>query len=197
MRRTAGPLALVVATLALAYPAPAMDLRGLYPRSELEYWQGITPVDLNTALREDFLPVLTPDERKRLARVRLEFPLECTPQRDPETREVYCSDPMTYLAMRDGAVYVNTARAALHDLDALVGALGSGGLSAAGLDHFEGEQLPEGHPLTSMQNVVLTPHIGGATFDTETNHSAMIAGDIARLLAGAAPVHCLNPEVLG
>jgi D-3-phosphoglycerate dehydrogenase len=101
-----------------------------------------------------------------------------------------------FAAMRDGAVYLNTARAALHDLDALVEALRSGKLSAAGLDHFEGEQLPEGHPLLEMSNVVLTPHIGGATYDTETNHSAMLADDIARLLAGDSPLRCVNPEVL-
>jgi D-3-phosphoglycerate dehydrogenase / 2-oxoglutarate reductase len=101
-----------------------------------------------------------------------------------------------FAAMRDGAVYVNTARAALHDLDALVEALRSGKLSSAGLDHFEGEQLPEGHPLIGMPNVVLTPHIGGATYDTEVNHSAMLADDIALLLSGDKPRHCVNPEVL-
>ena len=105
-------------------------------------------------------------------------------------------DEGRFAAMRRGAVYVNTARAGLHDLDALTAALQSGHLSAAGLDHFEGEQLPEGHPLTEMPNVVLTPHIGGATFDTEVNHSRMIAEDVARLLAGERPLHCVNPEVL-
>jgi D-3-phosphoglycerate dehydrogenase len=93
-------------------------------------------------------------------------------------------------------VYVNTARAGLHDVDALTAALQSGHLSAAALDHFEGEQLPAGHPLTEMSNVVLTPHIGGATYDTEVNHSRMIAEDVARLLAGERPLHCVNPEVL-
>lgn len=47
-----------------------------------------------------------------------------------------------------------------------------------------------------MTNVVLTPHIGGATFDTETNHSAMIADDVVALLRGERPLHCANPEVL-
>lgn len=98
--------------------------------------------------------------------------------------------------MRDGAVYVNTARAGLHDLDALVEGLQSGKLSAAGLDHFQGEALPEGHPLLSMDNVVLTPHIGGATFDTEANHSTLLADDLARLVRGERPVHIANPEVL-
>jgi D-3-phosphoglycerate dehydrogenase len=47
-----------------------------------------------------------------------------------------------------------------------------------------------------MPNVVLTPHIGGATYDTEANHSRLIANDVARILRGDAPVHCVNPEVL-
>ena len=99
-------------------------------------------------------------------------------------------------AMRGGAVYLNTARAALHDLDALTAALESGHLGGAGLDHFEGELLPEDHPLGGRADVVLTPHIGGATFDTEANHSALIAADLARLLAGETPRHIANPEVL-
>jgi D-3-phosphoglycerate dehydrogenase len=84
----------------------------------------------------------------------------------------------------------------LHDTDALVAALQSGHLAGAGLDHFTGEHLPTDHPLVSMSNVVLTPHIGGATYDTEANHSRLIADDIARLLRGERPVNCVNPEVL-
>ncbi len=99
-------------------------------------------------------------------------------------------------AMRDGAYYLNSARGGLHDLDALVSALQSGHLAGAGLDHFDGEHLPAGHPLIEMTNVVLTPHIGGATFDTEVNHTTMIAEDVRRILAGEIPLHCVNPEVL-
>jgi D-3-phosphoglycerate dehydrogenase len=102
-----------------------------------------------------------------------------------------------FAAMRDGVVYVNSARAALHDTDALVEALRSGKVSAAGLDHFEGEFLATDHPLTGFDSVVLTPHIGGATYDTETNHTATIAEDLCRLLAGAKPLHIVNPDVLG
>jgi D-3-phosphoglycerate dehydrogenase len=98
--------------------------------------------------------------------------------------------------MRDGVVFLNTARAQLHDTDALVAALQSGKVSAAGLDHFVGEHLPVDHPLIGMDNVVLTPHIGGATYDTETNHSRLVADDLARLLAGERPLHIVNPEVL-
>lgn len=98
--------------------------------------------------------------------------------------------------MREGAVYVNTARAALHDLDALTDALASGQLSAAGLDHFEGEHLPPDHPLAAMANVVLAPHIGGATYDTEANHTALMASGLLAVLRGDAPPNLVNPEVL-
>ncbi len=101
-----------------------------------------------------------------------------------------------FRAMRDGAIFLNTARAAVHDLDALTAALESGKLAGAGLDHFEGEVLPTDHPLASMRNVVLTPHIGGATYDTETNHTTLIADDLDRLVRGEKPLHCANPEVL-
>ena len=47
-----------------------------------------------------------------------------------------------------------------------------------------------------MINVILTPHIGGATYDTEENHSRLVADDLARLLGGERPLHCVNPEVL-
>src|SRR3954468_24685635 len=75
-----------------------------------------------------------------------------------------------FAAMKDDAIYLNSARAALHDTDALVEALRTGQIAGAGFDHFEGEHLPKGHPLLEMRNVVLTPHIGGATYDTEANH---------------------------
>ena len=98
--------------------------------------------------------------------------------------------------MRPGAIYLNTARAALHDTDALVAALDSGHLGGAGLDHFDGEILATDHPLTSLTNVVLTPHIGGATYNVESNQTAMVVADIKAILSGATPLHCANPEVL-
>jgi D-3-phosphoglycerate dehydrogenase len=101
-----------------------------------------------------------------------------------------------FARMKQGAIYVNSARALLHDTDALVDALQSGHLSGAGLDHFVGEHLPTDHPLISMTNVVLTPHIGGATYDTESNHSKRIADGLAELLAGGRPDNLVNPEVL-
>jgi D-3-phosphoglycerate dehydrogenase / 2-oxoglutarate reductase len=101
-----------------------------------------------------------------------------------------------FARMKHGAIYLNTARAMLHHPEALVDALRSGKLAGAGLDHFEGEHLPTDHPLVSMPNVVLTPHIGGATYDTEANHSKLIADGFEQLLGGGKPDNLVNPEVL-
>jgi len=112
----------------------------------------------------------------------------------PETAQMM--GPDQFAAMKPGAIYLNTARAALHDTDALVAALDSGHLAGAGLDHFEGEILPTEHPLTAMDNVVLTPHIGGATYDVESKQTAIVVADIKAILSGGQPLHCANPEVL-
>ncbi|MCV7146561.1 NAD(P)-dependent oxidoreductase [Mycobacterium riyadhense] len=102
-----------------------------------------------------------------------------------------------FAAMRDGVVFLNTARAQLHDTDALVHALRTGKVAAAGLDHFAGEWLPTDHPLAAMPNVVLTPHIGGATWNTEVRQAQMVADGLEALLSGNTPAHIVNPEVLG
>jgi phosphoglycerate dehydrogenase-like enzyme len=65
--------------------------------------------------------------------------------------------------MRESAVLINTARAALVDEAALVTALRERRIAGAGLDVFEDEPLPAAHPLTMLDNVVITPHIGWAT----------------------------------
>ena len=112
----------------------------------------------------------------------------------PETQHMIGA--AQFARMKNGAIYVNTARAMLHDADALVAALKSGHLAGAGLDHFEGEHLATNHPLVGMANVVLTPHIGGATYDTEANHSTLIADGLDQLLGGGKPDNLVNPEVL-
>ncbi|MDQ1697206.1 MAG: D-3-phosphoglycerate dehydrogenase / 2-oxoglutarate reductase, partial [Frankiaceae bacterium] len=112
----------------------------------------------------------------------------------PETMQMI--GEKQFAQMKPGAIYLNAARAALHDLEALVGALQSGHLAGAGLDHFDGEVLPPDSPLAKLPNVVLTPHIGGATYDTEANHSVMMAEGIGAILRGDKPTNCINPEVL-
>jgi D-3-phosphoglycerate dehydrogenase len=112
----------------------------------------------------------------------------------PETQHLIGAEQ---LALRKPeAIYLNSARALLHDTDALVAALRDGQIAGAGLDHFVGENLPVDHPLCAMDNVVLTPHIGGATWDTEVNHSRSIAEGLRILLEGGRPPNLVNPEVL-
>jgi D-3-phosphoglycerate dehydrogenase / 2-oxoglutarate reductase len=101
-----------------------------------------------------------------------------------------------FAQMKPGAIYLNAARAALHDVDALVDALQSGHLAGAGLDHFEGEVLPPDSPLARLPNVVLTPHIGGASYNVEANHAQMMADGVAAILRGDKPTNCINPDVL-
>ncbi|MFI6604073.1 NAD(P)-dependent oxidoreductase [Nonomuraea sp. NPDC050536] len=104
----------------------------------------------------------------------------------PETRGFF--GDAEFAAMRPGAVYLNTARGALHDLSALVDALRSGRLGGAGLDHFEGEWLDPTHPLARLSNVVLTPHLGEATGESRERHAETVVEHVARLLRGEPAV---------
>jgi len=99
-------------------------------------------------------------------------------------------------AMKDGAFLVNTARFEIVAEEPLMEALGSGRIAGAAFDHFPNEFLPAGHPLTAMPNVVLTPHIGGTTEETEVEQTDSVAAGIRSLVEGAEPVNVANPEAL-
>jgi len=87
----------------------------------------------------------------------------------------------------DRAILVNTARGALVDEDALVAALKSGRLFAAGLDVFRDE--PGGNPaLADLDNVFLLPHIGSATFETRDAMGFRALDNLDAFFAGDAPV---------
>ena len=68
-----------------------------------------------------------------------------------------------FASMKPTAIFINTARGPIVDEAALIEALEEKRIAAAGLDVFDAEPLPRGHPLTNLSNVVLTPHSGGAT----------------------------------
>jgi lactate dehydrogenase-like 2-hydroxyacid dehydrogenase len=85
-----------------------------------------------------------------------------------------------------GAVVVNAARGTLVDDDALVAALRSGHIAAAGLDVYNGE--PRLNPAyMALENVVLLPHLGSATTETRDAMGRIALSGIAALLAGETP----------
>lgn len=98
--------------------------------------------------------------------------------------------------MRPGAAIINTARASLIDETALEEALRSGHLSGAALDVVSPSPAEGRHPLLEHPNVVIVPHIGGATHETLRRGGEMIAAEIERLARGEALVHVVNPAVL-
>jgi D-3-phosphoglycerate dehydrogenase / 2-oxoglutarate reductase len=98
--------------------------------------------------------------------------------------------------MPEGSVLVNCARGGLLDYHALAKALTSGHLFAAALDVYDEEPLPAGHPLRSAPNVVMTPHLAGASRAVAARAARMVGAEAARWLAGMRPQHCANPEVL-
>ena len=91
-------------------------------------------------------------------------------------------------AMRDGATFVNTARGAIVDTDALVDELSTGRISAV-LDVTDPEPLPPGHPLWSMANVFLTPHVAGAQGSELVRLADLAVTEIERFVAGEPPLH--------
>lgn len=90
--------------------------------------------------------------------------------------------------MRRGGVLVNTARGGLLDYDATVDALESGQLAAAAFDVFPAEPLPVGSRLLTAPNVVMTPHLAGATKQTAHRAGSIAAEAVAAYLAGRAPI---------
>lgn len=91
--------------------------------------------------------------------------------------------------MKPGAVLVNTARGALVDEAALVGALTSGRLGAAGIDVFAAEPVPAGHPLLALPNVVVAPHVAWLTVETLDRSLAVAVENCRRLRAGKPLLH--------
>jgi phosphoglycerate dehydrogenase-like enzyme len=85
--------------------------------------------------------------------------------------------------MRQGALLVNAARGPIVDTDALVDVLNAGRIRAA-LDVTDPEPLPDGHPLWSCPNLLLTPHVGGSSPEFARNAVRIAAGELRRYVAG-------------
>jgi len=138
---------------------------------------------------------LTPEERARFGGVELV-------SRERLLREsdvVVCHVPLTdetrhmvngaFLAqMKPTAYLINISRGGVVDQDALVEALRQRRIAGAGLDVFTPEPLSPGHPLTTLDNVVLTPHVGAGTLDAFRTKMRFALGNIRRVVQGEPPL---------
>jgi D-3-phosphoglycerate dehydrogenase len=97
--------------------------------------------------------------------------------------------------MKPTAFFVNTARAALADEDALYEMLADGRLAGAALDVLDQEPLQPDNRFLALENVVVTPHIAGATVDVTRHHSDILVDAIEQHLRGERPRFVANPDV--
>ncbi len=136
--------------------------------------QGVTIVDdLHQVLeRADFVSVNTPF--------------------GPETTALIGAKELA--VMKPSAYLVNTARGGVVDTDALVTALTDRTIAGAGLDTTDPEPLPDGHPLFDLDNVVLTPHVGGNAPEVFRASSVTPVRLTLDALRGKRPRHLVNPD---
>ena len=135
---------------------------------------GVDMVDLHTAASSsDFISVHVPTMPQTVGMIDAEV-IEC---------------------MKPTAFLVNCSDADVIDQAALVHALSTGQIAGAAFDVFETHPIAPDNPLLQLDNVILTPHLGGATVETIQRHSKMMTDDILRFIRGDRPVNLVNPEV--
>jgi phosphoglycerate dehydrogenase-like enzyme len=113
------------------------------------------------------------------------------PELTPETRNIIGAKELSLLPK--GAFVVNASRGGALDLEALTKALDSGHVAGAGIDVYQPEPLPAGHPLLSHPNVILTPHTAGLTAETNVRSTMSAVEQIITALRGELPRFPKNP----
>ncbi len=101
-----------------------------------------------------------------------------------------------FALVKGSAYFINTARAALVDYEALLKVLQEKKIAGAALDVYPTEPLPTDSPFRTLSNVVLSPHLAGATREVVEHHSKMVVDDLLGLLEGKVPNRLANPEVI-
>jgi len=145
------------------------------------------PPETERELRLSYKPV---DHLLRLADVvSLHVPLTGV------TRGLISEDKLAL--MKFDAVLINVSRGECVDEAALARRLREGKLAGAGIDVFSSEPIAADHPLLGLDNVVLTPHIAGATSEVRERVVAIAVGNLVRVLRGESPEHILNPQACG
>ncbi len=161
----------------MARRSVGFDMKVLYfdinERKDLEEKLPMTRVDLGTLLAEsDF--------------VSLHVDL------NPSTHHMMNAG--AYKKMKNSAILINAARGPVVDHMALYDALKSGEIAGAGLDVTEPEPIPSDHPLLTLDNCVIAPHIASASVGTRRDMSMLAATNIINGLAGKPLKTCVNPE---
>jgi lactate dehydrogenase-like 2-hydroxyacid dehydrogenase len=143
----------------------------------------------------------TPEEEAELGATRVEMG-ELLRESDFISLHVNLTDETHHLidadalrAMKRNAVLVNTSRGPVVDPDALTDALRGGEIFAAGLDVTEPEPLPSDHPLVSLPNCVVVPHIASASKVTRGKMASIAAANLLAGVRGERLPHAINPEV--
>jgi glyoxylate reductase len=111
-----------------------------------------------------------------------------------ETRHMISTEQ--FAMMKPDAVLVNTSRGAIIDQIALYQALKTHQIFAAAIDVTDVEPMPPDDPLLTLDNIIITPHIGSASFTTRREMAIMAANNLLTGLRGEVPPHCVNPEAL-
>ena len=111
----------------------------------------------------------------------------------PETHHLFNRERLK--KMKSTAWLINVGRGAVVDEAALIEALRNKTIAGAMLDVYEHYRLEPGHPLLSLDNVVLTPHLAGMTQESRRRMGAAAAEQTLRMLDGQAPENFVNPEV--
>ncbi|WP_172731884.1 glyoxylate/hydroxypyruvate reductase GhrB [Pluralibacter gergoviae] len=110
-----------------------------------------------------------------------------------ETRHLFGAEQ--FKKMKSSAIFINAGRGPVVDEEALIEALKSGEIHAAGLDVFEQEPLPRASELLTLPNVVALPHIGSATHETRYNMAADAVNNLINALDGKVEKNCVNRQV--
>ena len=97
--------------------------------------------------------------------------------------------------MKSSAILINTARGAMVDEPALYRALSTNQIAGAALDVTDPEPIPLNSPLLKLDNVIITPHIGSASYRTRTKMAQMAVNNLIAGLEAKRLPNCVNPEV--
>ncbi len=111
----------------------------------------------------------------------------------PETHHLI--NERTLRQMKPTAILINAARGEIIEPNALVRALQQGWIAAAALDVTEPEPIPPDHPLVSLSNCIVVPHVGSATVASRNLMATRAAENLLAGLRGAKLPYCANPQV--